>query len=299
VSAEEDDRRGRRLLVLGALLGAGLAAAGIVRSGARPEGTLPDGAVALVNGVAISRESFAQFVGAVAQERRETSLDAATRQHLLERMIDEELLLQRGLALDLARFERTARRAIVSAVVAMVSADAESGEPSEDALQAFLAQEEDRFRRPGRVTLELVHVRVGAERPEAVAYRRALEAVTRLRANEDALAVASALGDPLPVPLPAGALTADEVREILGPSSAAAAESLAVGATSDPVRSASGWLVLRLRAREPGAVPPFDEIRSALRAEWQRAAGERALTEYLAELRAAATLVVSAPDETP
>jgi hypothetical protein len=257
-----------------------------------------------VNGIAISQESFAQFVGAVAQERRETTLDATMQAHLLERMIDEELLLQRGLSLDLARFERTARRAIVAAVVAMVTADAESAEPSEDALRAFLEKDGDRFRRPGRVTVDVVHVRIGAERPEAIAYRRALDVVTRLRAGEDAEVVASALGDPLPVPLPGGARTLDEVREILGPSSAAAAESLAAGATSEPVRAASGWLVLRLRAREPGVVPSFDELRSAsragsLRAEWQRDAGERALAAYLAELRASATLVKRSPDVAP
>ena len=71
-----------------------------------------------MNGEPISREAFARFAAAVAAERRSATLDAEERRRLLERMIDEELLLQRGIALGLARYEPTARRSIVSALIA-------------------------------------------------------------------------------------------------------------------------------------------------------------------------------------
>ncbi len=288
-----DDRRGRRLIVLATLLGAGLAAAGILRSGRAPLEDLPADAMALVDGVPISRESFAQFVGAVAQERREISLDEKTKRELLDRMIDEELLLQRGLSLDLARFERTARRAIVAAVVAMVSADAEAGEPSEADLRAFFEAERGRFRRPDRVALDVVSVSIRDGRPEAAAYQRARDAASRLRAGDDPSHVAADLGDPLPGSLPAGSLSADQVQTLLGAPGAAAVQALGAGETSEPVRTAAGWVVVTLRARETGDVPPFDELRSVLRTEWQRAAGERAVSAYLGELRGDAKIVVA------
>jgi hypothetical protein len=239
--------------------------------------------VALVNGQPISRDAFAEFVGAIAAERKSVELGPEERARLLDRMVDEELLLQRGLELGLARYERTARRAIVAAVVSAVTADAESTEPDEEALRAFHQEVSERFRRPGRVRLEVAFVAAGA-RPEALAWKQASEIATRLRAGE-ALAVAAAGADALPVPLSGGPISLDEVRGALGPSAALAAERLEPGATSDPVRGAAGYAVLRLTERQPGAEPPFEEVREQVRAEYLRSVGERARAAYLAELR--------------
>jgi len=295
VSAD-GDRRARLLLALGAAAGAALAAWGLIGS-ASPGAGLPEGAIASVNGVAITQDAFAELVGAVANERRETTLDAGERRRLLERLVDEELLLQRGLELDLPRLDRTARRAIVSAVVAAVTADAETGEPDDAALRDFVAREGDRFRHAGRVEVEVLLAGVGAPRgePEAIAYRRAVEAAARLRAREDFAAVRDALGDPVPTPPPAGLVTLDELRAALGPSSVVAVEALAPGDTSDPVRGAAGYLVLRLVRREPGEVPPLETIRAQVRAEYLRVAGERALADYLATLRDGADVRLATP----
>ena len=108
-SARGDDRLARVLLVAGAAVGIALAAIGIVRSG-ELDLVDPPGAIAVVNGRPIGRESFARFAAAVAAERKSMSLDTATRRRLLQRMLDEELLLQRGVELDLHRLEHTARR---------------------------------------------------------------------------------------------------------------------------------------------------------------------------------------------
>ena len=147
---EGADRRAVWLLLAGALAGIGLAAASIVRSG-RSERALPPDGVAIVNGEVITQEAFAEFVGAVANERKSVELDAATRKRLLDRMIDEELLLQRGIELGLPRYERNARRAIVAAVVSAVTAEAEGSEPSQDELRAFYRDAGERFSRPGRM----------------------------------------------------------------------------------------------------------------------------------------------------
>jgi hypothetical protein len=51
------------------------------------------------------------------------------------------------------------------------------------------------------------------------------------------------------------------------------------------VRSNAGYHVLVGLAREPGNVPPLDEIREPLRAEMRRRAGDTALRTYLDDLR--------------
>ena len=92
------EKRARLLLVAGVVAGVGLAAAGVLRSGRAAAG-LPEGVVALVNGEAVSAEAFAQIEAAVIAERKGAPLDEVQRQRLLDRLVDEELLLQRGLEL--------------------------------------------------------------------------------------------------------------------------------------------------------------------------------------------------------
>ena len=57
------------------------------------------------------------------------------------------------------------------------------------------------------------------------------------------------------------------------------------GGVSDPVRSATGYHVIQLVDREKGRVPLLAEIEGEVRAELVRRAGDRALREYLDELR--------------
>ena len=71
----------------------------------------------MVNGQPITREALARFTGAIARERGRIDLDPAEQRRILDRLIDEEVLLQYGIALGLDRSEPSARRAIVSAVV--------------------------------------------------------------------------------------------------------------------------------------------------------------------------------------
>jgi hypothetical protein len=270
------------LLALGTAGGIALAAVGIVRSGS--ESVASDGAIALVNGEPISREAFARFAGAVAAERKESELDSGMRERLLERMIDEELLFQRGLALGLARHEPTARRSIVAALVASIGADAEAFEPDEDSLREFYATHRERFTRPGRLELDLALVRIAGV-PEALAFRRAQEIATRARAGEALEQLAGELGDPLVAPLPAGALSFETLRQYLGPSAARAAFELEPGVVGEPSRGSDGYYVFRVRERTAGEVAPFDEVRAEVRSELLRSRGDQALRDYLRELR--------------
>jgi peptidylprolyl isomerase len=285
-----EDRRAALLLLAGAVVGIGLAAFGIARSG-RVDAAPPRGAIAAVNGEPISAESFRRFADAIAAERRAESLSPEDRRRLLERMIDEELLFQRGVALGLARHEPSARRAIVSAVIAALTSDAEAEEPSEQALRAFHAEAPERFTRPGRLALDaaFVAVRDGAE---SAAWERAAEIARRLRTGEAFAAVDAALADRSPAPLPAGPLALETLRQYLGPTAAAAAEQLAPGAISDPIRGAGGYHVLLLRERTPGEVAAYDEIRPQVRVEYLRTQGERALRATLDELRADAAIAI-------
>jgi len=294
LSERGDDRVARRLLVLGAIAGVALAGFGVVRSGGG-EAAAPADAIALVNGQPLSRESFARFTAAIAAERRSTTLDAAERRRLLGRMLDEELLLQRGIALGLDRYEPTARNSIVSALIASVTADAEADEPDEAALRAFHAENRGRFGSGPRLVVDVAFVSA-AGRPEALARDRAEALAKRLRAGEDIAAVRGELGDASVAELPEGALDFDTLRDYLGPTAARAASELALGEVAGPVRGSAGYFVLVLRERLAEEPAPFESLREQVHAEFLRSRGEMALRDYLADLREAAEIRILDPE---
>jgi hypothetical protein len=288
------DRRARALLAAGAALGIALTAWGVVRSGPAPGGSEAAAeAVARVNGRPLSREAFERFTAAVAAERGEAALETGERRRLLQRLVDEELLLQHGIDLGLARHEPTARRVIVQSVIASVTGSAESEEPDVETLRDYHERNADRFVRPGRVVVDawLSPVGRGDQADDAGARARAAAAVARLRAG--ALPEDDGLERP---PLPGGPLPLETVRRYLGPTAALRARELAPGQVADPFRAAAGYVVLRVRDRTPDRVPAFETVREQVRAEWLRDQGEEALATFLERLRRSSEVEILVPE---
>jgi parvulin-like peptidyl-prolyl isomerase len=278
-----EQRRALAWLGAGAALGLLAAALGLMTAGG-PAAGLPDHVVAAVNGELLRVEEYERAVAALASDRRDP-IGPAEKRHVLDRLLDEELLVQRGLELGLARHDRRVRGDIVSAVIQVAISQADASEPSASEVEDFYRENRDYFTHTGRSFVRQVLVRGRPKRSDEEADAKAAEAAARLRAGEDYAAVNEALGDPQIAPLPADYLPATKLREYLGPTATRAALSLETGGVSDPVRSATGRHVLQLVDREPGRVPPLAEIEDEVRAELRRRAGDRALRDYLDELR--------------
>jgi parvulin-like peptidyl-prolyl isomerase len=285
------ERRALALLGAGAVLGLALVAVGLT-SGDAAGGGLPAHALAAVNGELVRIEEYQRAVAALASDRRSPIGDAEKR-HVLDRLLDEELLVQRGLELGLARHDRRVRGDIVSAVIQVAVSQADASEPDAAEVRAFYQEHRDYFAHTGRSLVRQLLVRGPPKRSDAEAEARARQASQRLRAGEDFDAVDAELGDRQIAPLPADYLPATKLREYLGPTATRAALTLEPGQVSDPVRSASGRQVLVLVDREQGWVPPLAEIEPEVRAELRRRAGDRALREYLDELRARADVRIA------
>jgi parvulin-like peptidyl-prolyl isomerase len=277
------------LLGLGAALGLALAAAGIL-GGA--EVRLSDEAVALVNGVPIRSADYTRLVAGLESDLRRPA-DDAQRRRVLDRMIEEELLVQRALALGLARHDRRVRADLVSAMIAAITSDVDQREPTESELRAFYADESAFFVQPGRLRVRQIFFRVPASADEASVNARAREARQRLVDGEPFDEVTRALGDEAILRIPDAPLPAAKLREYLGPTALRAALELQVGEVSQPVRSGTGIHLLQLLEREPNRTLPYDEIAEQVRNEWRRRAGDRALRDYLDDLRAQADVDVA------
>ena len=249
--------RGELALVAGAACGVAMVIAGIGR-GAAPE-RVPDGAVAAVDGRPISGEDYQRALAAVADPRRPA--DPSLRHRVIDRLIDERLLVERGMELDLPRTVGRLSAQLSSAVIDLVVARGRQAEaPSRAVLERFYADNADYFRAPARL-----HVR------------------QYFFASDGAVA---------PPPPPDGLLPPSKLRDYLGPSALAAVRALAPGQATAPLPSGGGFVVLALVDREDGALRPLAAIEDQVRAEWARRAGDRALRAFLDRQRTRSRVVV-------
>jgi len=285
-------RRCTVLLALGEGLGILAAAAGLVGAGAMLGRGLPPAAIARVNGTVIRAEDYQRSLDALGRDRRD-GVTPEDRRHVLDRLIDEELLVQRGIELGLARQDPRVRRDLTAAVIDAVVTGHDDAAPSEAELAAFYDGERDFFARPGRLRVQQVWCRVAAGADGAAAEARALEAAARLRAGEEIGRVREALGDRELAPPPEVLLPPAKLLDYLGPTPHGTALALDPGRLSDPVRSVTGFHVLQVVEREAPWVPPRDEIADDVLAEYRRRAGDRALRAYLDGLRSRADVEVA------
>ncbi|MDJ0790064.1 MAG: peptidyl-prolyl cis-trans isomerase [Myxococcota bacterium] len=276
-------------LAAGAAVGLALAAASLL--GTDPaRRSLPDSAVARVNDTWITEDEYRRLVAGLESDTRAPAGDDA-KQRVLDRLIEEELLVQRGLELGLAQNDRRVRGDIAQAMIRSVVVEVEDDEPSERVLRAFHEEQQGFFTQPGRLHLRQVFWKVPRGEVDAV-LARAAAARARLEAGDDFDAVRAEAGDAPIFELPDAPLPAAKIREYLGPTALREAMALGTGERSRPFRSGTGVHVLELVDREPDRVPPFEEIAELVEQEWRRRAGDRALREYLDALRSRADVEV-------
>ncbi len=283
-------RRASVLLVSGAALGALLAAFGLEVRAARQ---LPEGTVAMVDGEPIRRQDYLQLSAALAADSG-AALSPAERRRVLDRLIDEELLLQRGLALDIVRHDRRVRGELTQAVIDQIVAEAGEQEPSDQELAQFYAANRDFFAATGSLRVRQIFVPATTD-GDAAARARAEEAAARVRAGQPMDAVAAAIGSAPVAPVPDALLPPAKLRDYLGPTALRTVLALAVGEVSPPVRTAGGYNVLQVVERQSGGPPALADVRAQVREEYHRRAGEQALRAYLDEVRREAEITVAEP----
>ena len=283
--------RSTLLLSSGTVIGIGLAAAGLLGAQSPSGRAWPHAAVARVNGEVIGTDDYQRALHALAQDRR-GGLEDGDRRLVLDRLIDEELLIQHGLELGFVRQDAKLRKDLTAAVIDSVVAEHQDVQPTDAELQAFYDAHQEFFTGPGRLRVRQIWCRTPATDGSDV-LARAQRAADRLRAGEPFATVRDALGDPELAPPPDVPLPAAKLADYLGPTALRTALRLEVGAVSDPVRSNTGYHVLQVVERQPDAAPPLESIRPQVAAEFRRRAADKALRAYLDDLRARAAVEVT------
>lgn len=237
--------RSMSMLALGALLGLVIAGYGLFTAkGTRSHGVPPE-AIVLVNGRPILRSDF------ITQARTEFATPFAhctteQRRKVLEEMIAEELMVQRGLQIDLSSYDADVRAAMVAGVELEVTADVLAEQPSEPQLRDYYERHKSKYVTAGVMRLRDIVSRATGPVSVDQAMSTAREAVAALRTGEPLETVMQRhhLADSGRL-MDAGRVDTGDVlefaaREKLGGEMYGVASTLQAGQISDAIRQSDG-----------------------------------------------------------
>jgi hypothetical protein len=267
--AEVHPRRSLALFACGTALGLGIAAYGLfTAAGTRIVG-VPAEDVALINGRHILRSDF------VAQTQVETALpyDQTTKEQRLKvlgEMIDEELMVQRGLEVDLAASDPDVRAAEVAGVQLEVDADVLSQQPSNEQLEAYFNMHRDKYSGEGIMALRDLIVQpdenTSAEQARAKA-KLAAEAFRKGGSSDD-IAATNGLKDS--GKLDRGDMFDFAVKIKLSAPLYAVASKLSAGQSSEPIEEGGMTHVLLMEKRQAPAERTFADARDAVFQDYKK-----------------------------
>ncbi len=243
--------------------------------------------IARINGVDLSRADLMRALKAVSAGRRQP-LSASDEAAILQRLIEEEVLVQHALELDVARHDPNLRNALVSAVTRDVITRSRAQPVREGDVLAYYAKNRGRFALPARYYVRAFYIPAKEKASQMAAFERALAA------KESAKALAERFGSAAP-PIPQGLLPLSKLKDYIGSAPAAALEGLTTGHWSDWIDDKGGVWRLYLVNRTAARTPPLASIRTQVEAAYMDARDDAALRRYIDRLKAKATITL-APD---
>jgi parvulin-like peptidyl-prolyl isomerase len=272
--------RSLAFLAFGATAGLVIAGFGLFTAKGTATHTMPPEDIALVNQRPILIIDFASQLNSVYG----VSVAQATpaqKAKILDDMIREELLVQRGLDLDFPESDPDVRTALVTAVEQQAIGDVAAEQPSDAVFQAYYEQHRERYSSngimavhdlltAGDATVAVAALRGGAGLADVIV-KYGLNDTAKTRGEEFYFAVKAHLGDAL----------------------YAAATPLKAGQVSDPIAQPDGTHVLVMDKNTPPVPLAFAEARERVVSDYRRDAEARVQQQEEKYLRAQADIRIA------
>jgi hypothetical protein len=183
-------------------------------------------------------------------------------QGLIESFVREEVLYREALAMGLDRDDTVVRRRLAQKIEFLAQDLATRGEPSDQELRTFFEEHPEIFEEPGLITFS--HVYINIDRHGDRSFDVADEVLAELRAGGDP----SQLGDRFMLQRDYLRKSPSEVARHFGSQFAAEVFELAMGEWQGPVQSGYGLHLVFVDSQEEPYMPPFEDLRTAVRDEF-------------------------------
>jgi len=258
-----------RWLILGAVVGLIIAGTGILKKSSI-DSYLPPNSIARVNDHFISNEAYLSAVNRYQGDSRNIMNDEK-KMWVLQRLIEEELLVQRGLSIGLAQSTNEIRGSIVTVLIESITADANAKQPSEEELQEYFENNKERF---------LSQINLAVE----VWYSNSEISIDSFllsqKNNSEKKETTIKRFDSMPRTL----LPLGKIREYLGPSIANKLGDLPINSTTlHKIRGR--WYVTKILDKREPSIPPFETIKNKILNEYRRNLADNYLRTYIENLK--------------
>jgi len=264
------------LLVLGVFVGISLA---ILSSIQDTNFEVDNNWVARVGDIEISREKYLLQLEGLNLDKR-APLKEEDRAFVLERMIEEELLIQRAKDLGMFSTNTMIRGAIVQQMINMIISENSLDIVSTSQLKEFYEANKGFFTSADRLRLKQIYF----SDEKGGALERAQNAYLYLVQGNN-LDVIDSKSDESALEVPNTLMTLSKVREYIGPSLMQLAKMLKPGEFTSPKKVIGGYKIIVLLERRDASPPDFKEIRDRVKSEYQKRKDDEALRDYLNKLK--------------
>ena len=264
------------LLVLGVFVGISLA---IFSSIQDTNFEVDKNWVARVGDIEISREKYLLQLEGLNLDKR-APLKEEDRAFVLERMIEEELLIQRAKDLGMFSTNTMIRGAIVQQMINMIISENSLDIVSTSQLKEFYEANKGFFTSADRLRLKQIYF----SDEKGGALDRAQNTYLHLVQGKN-LDEIDSKSDESALEVPNTLMTLSKVREYIGPSLMQLARMLKPGEFTSPKKVIGGYKIIVLLERRDASPPDFKEIRDRVKSEYQKRKDDEALRDYLNKLK--------------
>ena len=270
-----NERLQNSLLIFGLIIGVFLAANSIVQESNLIEGDW----VANVGGVQISKEKYYSQLEGLARDKK-NPITERDKNYVLERMIEEALLIIRANELGLFENNQIVRGSIIQQMIKLIISENYLESVEEETLRKFYEQNIGFFSSASRLRLQQIYFsNLSGDSKE-----RSDEAFEYLKEGASYDEV-SKMADQSALTIPNSMMNLSKVREYIGPTLMNLARRLEPGEFSVPMEVAGGHKIIYLFDIELSEPEEFDSIQPKILKEYQRRRDDNSLREYLEDLK--------------
>ncbi|GIS32565.1 MAG: peptidyl-prolyl cis-trans isomerase [Gammaproteobacteria bacterium] len=263
------------LLLSGLIIGAVLAANSIVRE----SNLIEKDWVASVGDIYISKEKYYSQLEGLARDKR-NSITIKDKYYVLERMIEEELLIIRAKELGLLENNQIVRGSIIQQMIKLIISENYLESIEEEKLKKFYQDNIGFFSSASRLRLQQIYFSDSIGNSK----QRSEEAYKKLKKGSTFQEISLA-ADNSALTIPNSMMNLSKVREYIGPTLMNIAKRLEPGEFSTPMKVAGGYKIIFLFDKEFSKPEEFESIKLKVLKEYQRRQDDESLREYLDDLK--------------
>ena len=263
-----------KLLLLASIIGTFLAIYSIMETN-KNFSSLPDNIIATVNDKIIPSDKYQTVINLIQNDKRD-ELTKADREMALDRIIEEELLVQYAYKNGFLEADDLLRKSIVRSVVDSIVEQALSVVPAEQDLLKFYEVNRQTFAIDEKYRVVILSSKNRSDIDEGKVIWQSNYDLTLLRQTFKRI-------DRLDIPT--GFISKIRLGTLIGPLLRDKVLSLQVGETSEVLKTIYGYSIVTLIDKKDRVIPEFKEISEIVLQEYKRQQREEILEELLKDLK--------------